>query len=350
MDGMTIDVPTPMTRPAQPGAARRRIAIIHNPLAGARSRTRLQAVIDRLEELGARACLMPTRSRGDATAIAAGLSHDAWDAVVVAGGDGTINEVVNGLAAGSPAAPLPPLGIIPLGTANVLALELGLPTAATDLAALLVHGPARAIHLPRANDRLLVMMAGVGFDAYVCGRVDAWLKRQLGRGAYWLTLLPALLRFPRRAYRVEIDGVAHTAASLVIANGRAYGGPYNCAPTARLTEPTVHVCLFRRAGALSIARYGLALVRGTLAARPDVAIVDGRRITVDAGTNEPVQCDGDLVVRLPLRLEADAFRLSVIAPPGDADLSAPIDRRSSSRRCAQSGHRCRSESRGRSPG
>lgn len=317
MDGITIDVSSPARPTAGAVAARQRIAIIHNPSAGQGSRARLRAVIDRLRDLGARPALVPTTCAGDATAIAARLDRFHWDAVVAAGGDGTINEVVNGLAADGHADAMPPLGVIPLGTANVLARELGLPTAADALAALLVHGPALPIHIPSANGRLLVMMAGVGFDAYVCGRVDRRLKRALGQGAYWLTLLPACLRFPARSYRVDIDGVAYRAASLVIANGHAYGGNYSCAPTARLTEPTLQVCLFRRAGPIAIARYGLALVDDSLSQRPDVDIIPARRIIVSDDRNdsdEPVQCDGDLVTQLPLRVDADAARLQVIAP------------------------------------
>lgn len=303
--------------PAQP-VARQRLAIIHNPAAGHGSRSRLRAVTDRLRDLGVRPALVPTSGPGDAIAIAARLDASHWDAVVVAGGDGTINEVVNGLAAGRHVGAIPPLGVIPLGTANVLARELELPTAADALAALLVRGPVLPIHIPSANGRLLVMMAGVGFDAYVCARVDRRLKRALGQGAYWLTLLPACVQFPRRSYRVEIDGVGYKAASLVIANGHAYGGNYSCAPSARLTEPTLQVCLFRRAGPLAIARYGMALVDDSLPRRPDIDIVPARRIVVSDDSREPVQCDGDLVTRLPLCVEADAARLRVIAPAAQA--------------------------------
>jgi lipid kinase, YegS/Rv2252/BmrU family len=300
--------------PATTAPARRRIAIIHNPAAGGRSGKRLRAVIDRLADLGAQPSLLPTAGAGDATTIASRLGRDDWDAVVAAGGDGTINEVVNGLAAAGDGDVTLPLGVIPLGTANVLAYELGLPMTAEEVAALLVHGEVLPVHLARANDRLLVMMAGVGFDAYVCGRVDLWLKRQFGRGAYWLTTVPAFVGFRRRSYRVEIDGVAYSAASLVIANGHAYGGRYTCAPMARLTEPVVHVCLFQCGDPVGWARYGLALVDGSLAARADVQIVSGWHVVVSDGAGEPVQCDGDLVTRLPLHLEADAARLPVIAP------------------------------------
>lgn len=308
-----------------PVAKRQRLLIVHNPCAGAGSRRRLRRVIAALQRLGAEPMLRTTATAGEAWAIAADLRAIDWDAVIVAGGDGTINEVVNGLAANREAcargSAKVPLGVIPLGTANVLAAELGLPTAPAALAALLADGPVQDIGLPRVNDRLAVMMVGIGFDAFVCGRVDASLKRRLGRAAYWLALPGAFAHFGRRGYRVNIDGVDHEAASVVIANGHYYGGRYTCAPEARLSAPDIHVCLFFRTGARAFIGYAWALLCGRLYRHPDVCIRPGRVIAVagsggaPASGGESVQVDGDLAVRLPVVVAADAVRLSVIAPP-----------------------------------
>src|SRR5262245_61094358 len=106
---------------------RRRLCIIHNPTAGARRQRRLAAVLAAFRELSCQVELRRTAGAGDGENLAVAAAREGFDAIVVAGGDGTINEVVNGLAAGSPGPGTPPLALVPLGTANVLAAELGTP-------------------------------------------------------------------------------------------------------------------------------------------------------------------------------------------------------------------------------
>ena len=146
-------------------APRQRILVIHNPTAGSSARTKLRRFVELLSEDGAEVAVRATAGPGDATAIAAAAGDGKWDAIVAAGGDGTVNEIVNGLGPNSPS-----LGILPLGTANVLALELGLPVAAPDAARLIARGGVRQLYFAAIEGRRFVMMAGVGFDARV---VDA---------------------------------------------------------------------------------------------------------------------------------------------------------------------------------
>jgi len=291
-------------------APRQRILVIHNPTAGSSARTKLRRFVELLSEDGTEVAVRATAGPGDATAIAAAAGDGKWDAIVAAGGDGTVNEIVNGLGPNSPS-----LGILPLGTANVLALELGLPVAAPDAACLIARGGVRQLYFAAIEGRRFVMMAGVGFDARVVDAVgSSGLKRRFEKLAYVWQAVTGLSRFSHALFSVEIDGASHTVASAIVANGRYYGGRFICAPDARLDSPNLHVCLFAGNGAWDTVRYAVAMVLGRLHRTPDVRIVIGRSIRITGDAGEPVQADGDIVARLPVHITADSVRLSVICP------------------------------------
>jgi diacylglycerol kinase family enzyme len=168
------------------------------------------------------------------------------------------------------------------------------------IARTLVFGPERRVNVGLVNGRRFLMMAGVGFDAHVVARVSPRVKRLLGRMTYVFELLQGLFRFPYRRYRVTIDGRSWDAASVVVANGHFYGGRFTVAPQARLDDPHLDVCLFLGSGPWNVVRYGLALLLGRLDRLADVCVVRGSEIVIDGAAGEPVQCDGDVVARLPL--------------------------------------------------
>ena len=287
-------------------AGAERLLIVYNPIAGRRRRRFLSRVLEALERRGLSVRLEPTKKRGDAEALARGAREAGADRLVVAGGDGTINEALNGLEG-----PVPPLAIVPLGTANVLAHELGLGRRAEAVAAAIAEGHSRAVTLGVVNGRRFSMMAGVGFDAHVVRDVDTKLKRAIGKGAYALETLRQLLVFAPRFYDVTVDGAKHRAASVIVCNGRYYGGKFVAAPGARLDAPEFQVVLFGRAGRIATLRYALALALNRLSKLDDVAILPARTVEIAGPAGEPVQADGDIVAHLPARFDAipDAARL-----------------------------------------
>lgn len=298
--------------PGRP-TTRRNLLVIFNPMAGPRRRRRLAAMLRALEACGCRIALRATAAAGDAQRLAREGTAEGFDAIVVAGGDGTINEAVNGLAASGPG-PAPPLALLPLGTANVLATEIGLPATPAALAQAIATGPAAAVTLGSANGRCFAMMAGAGFDAHVVAGVDPRRKRLLGKGAYIAESLAQLRRFPYPRYRVTIDGVAHEAASVIVARGRHYGGRYICAPEASLALPVFQIVLFGGSGAANAARYGLALVSGRLAQQSDIHILRGRRVAIEGPPGDPVQGDGDIIARLPVAIDLAPRPIALVMP------------------------------------
>jgi len=220
--------------------------------------------------------------------------------------------VVNGLAGA--AGPRLPLALLPMGTANVLANEIGLGRDPAAIARGIAEGAARPIALGRANGRRFTMMAGVGFDAHVVAGVDRGLKRLIGKGAYVVESLRQLSRFGFPRYRVEVDGVAYDAASVIVARGRFYGGRFVCAPAAGLETAQLHVCLFGRGGRWAVLRYAVALMLGVLPRLPDYRIVPGQVVLITGPAGDPVQADGDIVAHLPVRIDLDPTALSLVVP------------------------------------
>ncbi len=290
----------------------RRILVILNPAAG-RGRKKLSDILSRLEAFGCRVTLRETTGPGDAGRIVRQEAHGC-DVVAVAGGDGTINEAANGLA-DMPAAPA--LAIIPFGTANVLAWEIGLGTGAARTARTIAEGQPIEIYTGLVNGRHFLTMAGVGFDAAVVASVSARLKRALGKLAYVWRVAVEMFHYRYPIFTVTVDGARFQAASAIVAKGHFYGGQFICAPDARLTDPSFEVCLFLRGGRWHVAHYALALALGRLARLPTIRIVRGRDITLDGPVGAPIQADGELVAQLPARIHVSTQRLSLLRPIRD---------------------------------
>jgi YegS/Rv2252/BmrU family lipid kinase len=290
----------------------RSLLVIFNPTAGGRRRRRLDAALAALEHRGWDCELLETQARGDAEALAYSASSESKATrLLVAGGDGTINEAVNGaLKAGARL----PFGIIPLGTANVLAAELGMLDMgeAVDAAA---AGVMRTIWPGVANGRNFVMMAGAGFDAHVVANVDSALKKKIGKLAYVATMIRLAFRFPFPLYRVRIDGMWHEAGSVVVSKGHFYGGRFVLAPQARLDKPEFQVCLFTRSGRWNLIRYALALPLGLLTKLKDIKLIAAREVLIEGPENDPVQGDGDVIAHLPVTIRLAEQPLTVMVPP-----------------------------------
>lgn len=288
---------------------RRRILIVFNPIAGRRRNLRLRAVVEALEALGTVVTVRETAGPGDASRITSEATLSDWDAIVAAGGDGTLNEVINGWHAESP-----PVGLIPLGTANLAALELGIRKAPRDIARMIVDGMPQPAYVGRVNGRRFLLMTGVGFDAEVVQCVSTGVKRLIGKGAYVLEFMAQLWRYRFPGFDVEIDGVKAQAASLIVANGHYYGGPYVCAAAATFDQPGLFACIFEKPGAFHALRYGLNMVLGRLERGGFYRVLPASRIVIHAPPGEPVQIDGDPGGQVPLVIESESAAIPLIRP------------------------------------
>jgi diacylglycerol kinase (ATP) len=295
----------------------RRIIVIAN-VRGARRSLHFDAICQALETIGIQTIVRRVQSPGDAFRYAAEAARSHADGhgpdrLVVAGGDGTMNDALNGLAGY-----VLPTAFVPFGTANVLAKELKLPKDPLRLASMIVNGPTEVVHLGKVNGRLFLLMAGVGLDAEVCERVRRDLKVRFRQAVYVVVTVQQWFRSRRRRYRVTIDGNVHRAASVVVSNSVHYGGPFVFAPDADIRTPELHVCLFRRAGRIAEVRYMLGMLFGLLPRMAGFEIIPGRHVTIESETPtsgiEPVQADGDVLARLPANIAVAEECLAIVMP------------------------------------
>ena len=265
--------------------------VIFNPAAGRRRAQLLWRVLDVMATSGVRLEIAETHSAGHATELARDAACRGTRLVVAAGGDGTIAEVANGLA-GSPCR----LGIIPLGTANVLAHELDLPFAPRAVAAALAFGRTRCLWPGLASgngqSRLFVQMLGAGFDAQVVHHLPLPLKRALGRVSYVLQSMRELPRYRYPPIELLVDGVAMRTSSVVVSKGRLYAGTYVLAPGTTPTEKGFTVALFNADGPLATMAYGLALPLNLMPRMRGLRLIRAGHVEISSA-DVPAQADGD---------------------------------------------------------
>jgi diacylglycerol kinase family enzyme len=268
------------------------MVIVFNPVAGRRRAHLLWRVLDVLVANGVRLELAETCRAGHAEALTLEAVKRGEPMVVAAGGDGTIAEVANGLM-GTNAR----LGVIPLGTANVLAHELGLPFSPKAVAAALAFGRTTTLWPGLATSahgtRLFVQMLGVGFDAHVVHRVSFPMKKLLGKGAYVLRSMAELTRYAYPPIRVRLDEVETQTASVIVSKGRLYGGRFRLTTDAFPGEPGFSVVMFDRSGPGAAMLYGAALPLNVLGHAPGVRRVRANRVDFIGNEPVPAQTDGD---------------------------------------------------------
>ncbi|MDB5414708.1 MAG: lipid kinase [Rubritepida sp.] len=279
--------------------------VIFNPAAGSARRRKLARA---LGVLGADVVLAETSGPGDARRLAAEAALAGQDCVIAAGGDGTIAEVAAGLA-GTGAA----LGILPFGTANVLALELGLPRDAAAAARVIATGREATIHPGLAGGRLFVQMLGAGLDAAVVHGLSPRLKRALGKGAYVWQTLRELARHDFPPLRFSADGGAwEEASSVIVTKGRLYAGRHLVAPGASPLQSGFTLVIQARGGRGAAMLAGAALPLNAVHRLPFITLRRCGSVALE-GVGVRTQCDGDRGPELPLRVTdaPDVLRVRV---------------------------------------
>jgi len=299
---------------------RRRFYLVINAGAGISRPRLLDDVIAALERSGAS---VERETLADFASIRGSVREAArsqrYDAVVAAGGDGTIRA-----AAAAMTGTDVPLAIIPCGTANVLAQEIGLKATPEFVCRMLGDGPTLPIACARANGEPFLLMAGAGFDARVVGALNHALKSRIGKIAYAAPVLGALLR-PMDTLNVTIDNRAHVASWVVIANARHYAGRFVLAPRTRIERHGLEAVLFHARSRVVLMRQLLSLLRGELDTRArrcgDVEMYTCSHVKISAPHPVPVQIDGDLFGATPLETEAGSEVIRLIVPQRTVDAS-----------------------------
>src|SRR3982750_3664294 len=247
----------------------RRAVLISNPRTGrygSRRPPQIAAVRDFLRAHNIAVEVKMTTGPGDANCIAATASANGISEIIVSGGDGTINEAVQGLVGTSAR-----LGILPTGTGNVLARELKIPLNMKQAAAVIARGRTRMIYPgcivdDRNTPRYFLLMAGIGLDASVIQRVHPGLKKRIGKAAFWYSGLSRIAEWQPVPFEIEIDGETYDATFAVIGKAAGYGGQLAVTPRARIDQPEFEICVIESRSRLRYLRLLSYAMRGGIPA------------------------------------------------------------------------------------
>ena len=275
--------------------------LIVNPVSGGYSGQRLRQVVAALEAGGVAPELLLTEKADDAEHFSRRICQEREDPfIIAAGGDGTVNGVINGLAAERAT-----LAVLPLGTANVLAAELEI-TSPADAVARIVRGATRplTVGLLEADGvrRRFLLMAGIGVDGSIVRGVRVREKRVIGKGAYLLSAARLLRGWERDRLEVTAGGRRIECHSVVVCNSARYGGGFIIAPGAELFTPEFQVTCITADSRSAYLRFALAVISGRVMNNRDIVRFSAGDLLVSG--EKPVQADGDYCCHAPVRITA----------------------------------------------
>lgn len=273
----------------------------------------MSALINRMRGEGLELVNAPTEGAGHATEIVRAFLGKGVEIVAVCGGDGTISEVACGLV-GSEV----PLAVLPGGTSNVLARELGIPLRIDSAAELLRTGRPRRLRVLCANGRPFLLWAGIGFDARIMARVPRRWKRSLGRTGIFFTSAAQLARYEFPRLEATVDGAVFDATFAVVCHARRYAGDWIIAPEASVESEEMHVVLFSGTSRVDLVDLFWQIRRGRSGhlLRPHVTIVRGRDVSIRSLERYAVEShvDGDTVLETPITCRALPETVTVLVP------------------------------------
>ncbi len=281
--------------------------VILNPAARGDRASKLKGAI---EELPGAPIVRLTQETGDARRIASKAAQEGFQTVVAAGGDGTVNEVVNGLAGSGLT-----LGILPVGTMNVFAAELGIPHGNLEKAwKVIEQGFTSAIDLPMANEHHFIQLAGVGLDAEVVRKTSRESKKTLGPLSYLLTLAQvAAVKPPIVRLEMPNEPIREGCFAL-IGNGRLYGGPFALFKKANPRDGLLDIVIFKNQSHWDVVRYFQAIAFGTHQSLPDVEYLQATSVRITSDSEVPVELDGEVAGILPCEFRFSMEKLRVLTP------------------------------------
>jgi YegS/Rv2252/BmrU family lipid kinase len=305
--------------PGPPWIEKKEAVVVLNPTARKLpGRKRLREASNWFEQRGWAVQWIETSAAGEATALAGDAARRNVPLLFVCGGDGTINEVVNGLAGSETA-----LAVIPAGTVNLWGREIGVLGTPVESVRLAVEGTRRCIDLGRAGERYFMLMAGFGLDATVTHGVSHRIKNRVGAAAYALSAIREALRHQPTTVTLSLDGRERSLEllMLIVANTRKYAGLTEITPGALVDDGRLDVCAYTGRGRLDILWLAvLTLIRQQRRSRK---VLTGRvkKLRISSGGVLPVQLDGDAIQERPTDVAVAPQALWVAVP---AALKSPL--------------------------
>lgn len=286
------------------------VLILANPTSGGYDAAKLHDLKSRLEMAGRTVELRLTTHAGEIGEVCSSTELTA-ETLVIAGGDGSVNEALTGLQGKED---VPNMAVVPFGTANVLALELGLPRKTEDIASIILQKKKKPLFHGLANGRPFVLMASAGFDAEVVHAVPLALKRKLKKLAYVITAFKIGLKRKSTPITVRLDGSNPIEGKFAVAsNARHYGGPFVICPGGA-TDPGLHMLILERDDPWSSIRYGIALMLGRIHKAKGATVRPFREAVISGPAPVAVQIDGDPFGVTPLHIRMAKQTIPILVP------------------------------------
>ncbi|MEK6673157.1 MAG: diacylglycerol kinase family protein [Nitrospirota bacterium] len=289
------------------------LVLIANPAAKKASGQKIQTAARLFDYAGYDLKVFLTEKRGDAEVFARNASSDGAGFVIAAGGDGTINEVINGLAYTGTK-----MAILPLGTTNVLAKELGIPENIGGAVKRILNGSAHTVSLGKITfthhasriTRYFCLMAGIGFDADAVYGLSGGLKRYSGKWAYIASGLRMLSMYSPERLTFIVDGTAYAGYSAIIGKASRYGGDFKATPDASITEPELYACIMHGKRRVDVLRYVYGIVIGRHLRYKDVTYLKTSSVQIDGTAH--AQVDGEYLGTTPATVSVARDALKVV--------------------------------------
>ncbi|REJ20136.1 MAG: diacylglycerol kinase [Paenibacillaceae bacterium] len=287
------------------GLAVKRARLIYNPTSGREEiRRRLPDILQRLERGGIETSCHATTGEGDATIAASEAIERGFDMIIAAGGDGTLYEVINGMARH---ANRPPLGILPLGTTNDFARAVGIPKHWEYAVDLIIGQYKRTIDLGQANDRYFINIAGGGSLTALSYEVPSKLKTMIGQLAYYMKGIEKMVNFRPTKVRIEAEGVGEIHEKIMlflICNSNSVGGFERLAPDASIDDGLFEVIILKKCNLAEFLRVATLALRGEHLNDPLIMHFRSRHIKVTTEDHVQLNLDGEYGGTLPCTFTA----------------------------------------------
>jgi diacylglycerol kinase (ATP) len=290
-----------------------KLVIIANPTSGGgRAYKSIRSHIQQWSDPDWNIEILTTRGPDHAGLLAQELLQDPPDLLGICGGDGTVNEIVSRV----PHPPFP-VALLPAGTANVIARELGIPLNPVRALQIALKRTVRNVDLGDLGHgmRRFLFVAGIGFDAFVVKSVNPGLKKNLGIAAYAAAVLSCLRSYPFPEFEVIVGGRNYAATSCLACNARSYGGGLLFCPEADMSDGFLDILVLEGRRRLGLARFLLNAWIGKAESGAWIHRLKERTLRIEGGPDVPVQTDGELTGRLPLDINLSPSSFPLVVPP-----------------------------------
>ena len=270
----------------------KKIAVIINPKAGSKNKKLLEEVLEKLSDSN-QLTIFETSKPGDATEIAKKECNN-FDLVAVAGGDGTIHEVINGINH------VTPLAIIPTGTANIVAMESGISKNATSICNAIQQGITKKAYLHNINEKKFILMVGAGYDAQIVANIKPKLKTIFGKFIFVWESFKQFFYLQQFNIKAKINEQTYSANWILITNATHYAGRFKITNQTSIFDPHLICYLFPNLTKLDFLYYLFLILRyGDLSKAKKIITLRSLSMEITSEQKTPVQCDGERSSNLP---------------------------------------------------